>query len=60
VLYGDDSAYLVGDRWYYRTLNGWVVFDEEPAELERIRRTVAPQPAVGGERLFPALNEQPR
>jgi hypothetical protein len=58
VLYGDDAAYLVGDRWYYRTLDGWVVFDEEPAELERVRRAMTPRPPVGGERLFPALHER--
>jgi hypothetical protein len=60
VLYGDDAAYLVGDRWYYRTLEGWVVFEEEPAELEMYRRAINPQRPVGGERIFPALDERAR
>jgi len=35
--YHGRSAYWVGDRWYYDSPSGWVVFRHEPAELRRYR-----------------------
>jgi hypothetical protein len=40
VLYGGETAYLVEGRWYRPGSNGWVVFDQEPLELEMLRRTL--------------------
>jgi hypothetical protein len=37
VYYRGRYAYLVDDRWYYPTDRGWVVFREEPRELQRYR-----------------------
>jgi hypothetical protein len=44
VYYRGRPAYLVNDRWYYRTQRGWVYFREEPRELRayRDRRHVVP------------------
>ncbi len=42
VLYGGDNAYLVDGRWYRPAADGWVVFTEEPVELETLRRTLEP------------------
>jgi len=42
VLYGGDSAYLVDGRWYRPGANGWVVFTDEPLELEMLRRSLEP------------------
>jgi hypothetical protein len=36
--YRGRPAYLVQNRWYYDTPRGWVVFREEPRELQRFRR----------------------
>jgi hypothetical protein len=44
VLYGGDSAYLVEGRWYRPGASGWVVFTEEPLELEMLRHTLEPEP----------------
>jgi hypothetical protein len=41
VLYGGDWARLVEGRWYYPTKAGWVMFVEEPVELQRQRDTTA-------------------
>jgi hypothetical protein len=40
VLYGGETAYLVDGRWYRPGADGWLVFDEEPLELEMLRRTL--------------------
>jgi hypothetical protein len=37
VVYRGSVAYYVGDRWYYRTPGGFVVFRREPVELVRYR-----------------------
>jgi hypothetical protein len=37
VYYHGRYAYLVDGRWYYPTHRGWVVFREEPRELQRYR-----------------------
>ena len=37
VHYRGRYAYLVDGRWYYPADHGWVVFREEPRELERYR-----------------------
>ncbi|HZU84435.1 MAG TPA: hypothetical protein VE987_16010 [Polyangiaceae bacterium] len=37
TYYGGGYAYLVGDRWYYPTHQGWVTFRGEPQELYRYR-----------------------
>ncbi len=37
VVYRGSVAYYVGDRWYYRTPTGFVVFRHEPVELVRYR-----------------------
>lgn len=44
VLYGGDAAYLVDGRWYRPGVDGWVVYTEEPLELEVMRRSLEPQP----------------
>lgn len=38
VLYGGDDAYLVDGRWYRPAANGWVVFTQEPLELQLVRQ----------------------
>ena len=43
VLYGGEDAYLVDGRWYRPGANGWVVFTEEPVELELLRKTLEPK-----------------
>lgn len=45
VYWNGAFAYLVGSSWYYPTASGWVVFQEEPPELYRYRRTVPLQTA---------------
>jgi hypothetical protein len=45
VLYGGEDAYLVDGRWYRPAATGWVVFTEEPIELELLRKTLEPKPA---------------
>ena len=40
VLYGGDDVYLVEDKWYRPGANGWVVFTEEPPELDLLRRAL--------------------
>jgi hypothetical protein len=40
IVYRGSYAYLIGDRWYYQTPRGWVVFREEPVELRRHRETL--------------------
>jgi len=35
--YAGSYAYLVDDRWYYRSRGRWVVFREEPRELRTYR-----------------------
>jgi hypothetical protein len=42
VLYGGDDAYLVDGKWYRPAASGWVVFTQEPIELELLRRTLEP------------------
>ena len=42
VLYGGDAAYLVDDKWYRPDADGWVVFTEEPLELELLRKALEP------------------
>jgi hypothetical protein len=42
VLYGGEDAYLVDGKWYRPAADGWVVFTEEPLELELLRRTLEP------------------
>ena len=37
VYYRGRYAYLVDGRWYYPGDQGWVVFREEPRELQRYR-----------------------
>ena len=37
VYYRGRYAYLVDGRWYYPGDRGWVVFREEPRELQRYR-----------------------
>ncbi len=51
VIYAGSDAYLVGDRWYYRSRGRWVVFQREPRELaayrvEYARRAPPPGRAV--------------
>jgi hypothetical protein len=46
VFYGGDAAYLVDGRWYRPGENGWVVFTEEPVELEMLRHTLEPERAA--------------
>lgn len=43
VLYGGEDAYLVDGRWYRPAATGWVVFTEEPIELELLRKTLEPR-----------------
>jgi hypothetical protein len=43
VIYGGDAAYLVEGRWYRPGADGWVVYTEEPLELEIVRRTLEPE-----------------
>jgi hypothetical protein len=43
VLYGGDDAFLAEGKWYRQGVDGWVVFTEEPLELEMLRRTLEPQ-----------------
>jgi hypothetical protein len=40
VLYGGETAYLVEGRWYRPGVDGWVVFDEEPLELQMLRQAL--------------------
>jgi hypothetical protein len=42
VLYGGDDAYLVDGRWYKPGVGGWMVFTEEPLELQMLRRVLEP------------------
>lgn len=42
VLFGGDDAYLADGRWYRPGADGWVVFTEEPLELELLRKTLEP------------------
>jgi len=43
--YGDSEAYLVDGRWYYRAPEGrWLVFREEPRELQRYRTEITLRP----------------
>jgi hypothetical protein len=42
VLYGGDAAYLAEGKWYRPGVDGWVVFTEEPLELEVLRRALEP------------------
>jgi hypothetical protein len=44
VYYGGTYAYLVGGVWYYPTDRGWVIFEEEPAELRRFRESYRSSP----------------
>ena len=37
AYYRGHYAYWVDDRWYYPSSRGWVVFREEPHELQRYR-----------------------
>ena len=37
VVYRGRYAYLYHDRWYYPSSRGWVVFRDEPRELQRYR-----------------------
>jgi hypothetical protein len=46
VLYGGEPAYLVDDKWYRPDAEGWVVFTEEPLELELLRKALEPQHAA--------------
>jgi hypothetical protein len=45
VLYGGEAAYLVDDKWYRPDADGWVVFTEEPLELELLRKALEPRRA---------------
>ena len=40
VIYGGDAAYLVEGRWYRPGADGWVVYTEEPLELEIVRHAL--------------------
>jgi hypothetical protein len=44
VYYGGDDAYLVEGRWYRPGASGWVVFTNEPVELELVRKAVGAKP----------------
>lgn len=46
VLYGGEPAYLVDGKWYRPGVDGWVVFTEEPMELELLRKTLEPRRAL--------------
>lgn len=46
VYFRGGFAYLVHDRWHYRTEEGWVVFVEEPEELRRQRGVETEQSAT--------------
>src|SRR4051812_20181041 len=37
AYYRGQPAYLVDDRWYYRSDDAWVYFSDEPSELRRAR-----------------------
>lgn len=50
VYFRGTYAYLVDGRWYYPTNHGWVVFEEEPAELRRYRHTFRRSPRYVPER----------
>ncbi|XXX75794.1 hypothetical protein WMF30_49910 [Sorangium sp. So ce134] len=50
VYFRGTYAYLVDDQWYYPTNRGWVVFEEEPAELRRYRQTYEASPRYVPER----------
>lgn len=68
VHYHGGYAYLVGDRWYYDSPRGWVIFRSEPRVLaERriyVRRTRErphrhERPRYHEERRAPAYREAP-
>jgi hypothetical protein len=40
VYYGGD-AYLVEGKWFRPGADGWVMFTDEPLELELLRRSLA-------------------
>lgn len=48
VIYAGSDAYLVNDRWYYRSRGRWVVFRREPRELEQYRVDYHRRRAVPG------------
>ncbi len=48
VLYGGEAAYLVDGKWYRPGADGWVVFTEEPVELELLRKTLEPRRTLLG------------
>ncbi|AUX26678.1 hypothetical protein SOCEGT47_072480 [Sorangium cellulosum] len=50
VFFRGTYAYLVDGLWYYPTNRGWVVFEEEPAELRRYRQTYRRSPRYVPER----------
>ena len=41
AYYHGRQAYLVGNRWYYPSEDGWVYFRDEPVELRRARTSRA-------------------
>ncbi len=45
VYYGADDAYLVEGRWFRPAADGWVVFTDEPLELELVRKSLVPKSA---------------
>lgn len=48
TVYAGSDAYLVNDRWYYRSRGRWVVFRSEPRELQRYRVDYHRRRAVPG------------
>ena len=40
--YNGSYAYLIDGSWYYPTTQGWVVFQQEPAELRSYRTRYVP------------------
>lgn len=50
VYFRGTYAYLVDGQWYYPTNRGWVIFEEEPAELRRYRQTYRASPRYVPER----------
>jgi hypothetical protein len=56
AYYHGRPAYLVGNRWYYESPRGWVIFREEPREL----RTYRERRIVSGARVRQREREERR
>lgn len=50
VYFRGTYAYLVDGRWFYPTNQGWVIFEEEPTELQQYRQTYRTSPRYVPER----------